>query len=213
MSDRPLFESLEGLRGTGKSTVAPMLAAAREAVLVPTVPVFYQPLRREIDMRDNIEARMSFYLSALFTAVDEIRHHLAADVPVVVESYFARCLANHRALGANLGVILPPDLPQPVTYQLFCTEDERQRRLAGRHKPISRWDALGEDVVERITTAYAQFPMRRVDTTGLEPEQVVQSILAIDAEGSHCRADTEPLGAHPHLLPPVPRRAEGARTP
>ncbi|WP_327676343.1 hypothetical protein [Kitasatospora sp. NBC_00458] len=213
MSDRPLFESIEGLRGTGKSTIAPMLAAAREAVLVPTVPLFYQPLRREIDLRDNVEARMSFYLSALFTAVDEIQRYLAADVPIVVESYFARCLANHQALGACLGVTLPPDLPQPVTYQLFCTEEERLRRLAERDKPTSRWDALGEDAAERITAAYALFPMHRVDTTGLKPEQVVQAILATDTQGAHRRADAEPVGAHPHLLPPVPRRAEGARIP
>ncbi|WP_370665622.1 hypothetical protein [Streptomyces sp. IBSBF 2507] len=49
MPDHPRFESLEGLRGTGKSTVAPMLAAARQAVLVPTVPALYQPLRAAVD--------------------------------------------------------------------------------------------------------------------------------------------------------------------
>ncbi|MDY0812342.1 hypothetical protein [Kitasatospora purpeofusca] len=213
MSDRPLFESIEGLRGTGKSTVAPMLAAVREAVLVPTVPLFYQPLRREIDLRDNVEARMSFYLSALFTAVDEIQRHLAAGTPVVVESFLARCLVNHHALGARLSVTLPPDLPHPVTYQLFCTEEERLRRLAERDKPTSRWDALGEDAAGRIAAAYAQFSMHRVDTTGLEPDQVVRAILATDTQGAHRRADAEPMGAHPHLLPPVPRGPEGARTP
>ncbi|BFV56354.1 hypothetical protein KCMC57_up14580 [Kitasatospora sp. CMC57] len=213
MSDRPLFESLEGLRGTGKSTIAPMLAAAREAVLVPTVPLFYQPLRREVDMRENVEARMCLYLSALFTAVDDIQRHLAAGTPVVVESYFARCLANHQALGARLGVTLPPDLPQPVTYQLVCAEDERRRRLAGRDKPVSRWDGLGEDAAHLITDAYARFPMHRIDTTGLDPNQVIEAILAADTQGAHHRADTEPVGAHPHLLPPVPRHAEGARLP
>src|SRR5690349_12345096 len=102
--DRPLFEALEGLRGTGKSTVAPLLAAARGAVLVPTVPPFYQHLRRQVDRRGSVEARLCFYLSALFTTVEEIRHHLAAGTPVVVESYFARCLVYHRAFGARLGV-------------------------------------------------------------------------------------------------------------
>ncbi|MER8185657.1 hypothetical protein [Kitasatospora sp. NPDC094015] len=213
MSDRPLFESLEGLRGTGKSTVAPMLAAAREAVLVPTVPDFYQPLRREVDKRENVEARMCFYLSALFTAADQIQRCLDAGIPVVVESYFARCLANHQALGSRLGVALPADLPQPVTYQLVCAEDERRRRLAARDKPLSRWDALGEKSSALITDAYAEFPMQPVDTTGLAPHQVVQAILATDTEGAHRRADREPVGAHPHLLPPVPRRAQGARLP
>ncbi|WP_441250927.1 hypothetical protein [Kitasatospora sp. McL0602] len=190
-----------------------MLAAARKAALVPTVPLLYQPLRREIDRRENVEARMSFYLSALFSAADEIQRYLKAGIPVVVESYFARCLANHRALGARLGVTLPPDLPQPVTYYLFCAEDERQRRLAGRDKPISRWDALSEAAQGRITDAYAGFSMHHVDTTGLDPARVVQAILSTDPQGAHRRADAEPVGAHPHLLPPVPRRAEGASLP
>jgi predicted kinase len=113
MCDQPLFESLEGLRGTGKSTLAPLLATARGAVLVPTVPPYYQPLRSEIDRRGNIEARLSFYLSALFMATDEIQRRLSAGTPVVVESYFARCLASHQALGAHTGITLPPGLPCP----------------------------------------------------------------------------------------------------
>ncbi|MFB7448558.1 hypothetical protein [Streptomyces sp. NPDC056194] len=209
MPDQPFFEALEGLRGSGKSTVAPLLAAARGAVLVPTVPLFYQSLRRQVDLREDVDARLCFYLSALFTAAEEIREHLAAGTPVVVESYFARCLANHHAFGARLGVTLPPDLPHPTTYHLLCTEDERQRRLAQRTKPTSRWDALSEETSDRISTAYAQFPMHQIDTTGRAPEQVVQTILTTTLEG-HRRADAEPVGAHPHVLPPVPRRSEGA---
>ncbi|MCM2390925.1 hypothetical protein [Streptomyces albipurpureus] len=210
MSDSPLFECLEGLRGTGKSTIAPMLATARRAILVPTVPLFYQPLRREVDRRGNTEARMCFYLSALFTVTDEIQRLLAEGTPVVVESYFARCLANHQALGSSLGVRLPPNLPRPVTYQLTCGKGERERRLVGRIKPVSRWDALAEEVADGVADAYAQFPTHHVDTTRLDPAEVLQRILAIDTQGAHHRANAELVGAHPHVLPPVPRRAEGA---
>ncbi|MEU0082561.1 hypothetical protein [Streptomyces sp. NPDC006274] len=213
MPDHPLFESLEGLRGTGKSTIAPMLAEARQAVLVPTVPAVYQPLRHEVDKRANAEARVCFYLSALFTAADEIRRHLTAGVPVVVESYFARCLASHRAVGADLDITLPPTLPQPVTYHLVCAEDERRRRLTARDKPVSHWDALVETASDRVTNAYALFPMHRVDTTDLSTDEVLQAILAPDTPGAHSRADTEFVGAHPHLLPPVPRQAERAGLP
>jgi hypothetical protein len=184
VSDPPLFESLEGLRGTGKSTVAPLLATARGAVLVPTVPSFYQTLRQEIDRRENAEARLCFYLSALFIATDEIQRYLSVGVPVVVESYFARCLATHLAFGARLGVTLPPGLPQPVTYQLVCAEDERARRLAGRPKPVSRWDALAEKAGNRMTCFYGPFPAHNVETTGVRPEQVVEAILGIKRQGA-----------------------------
>ncbi|CAM5729687.1 hypothetical protein SANTM175S_01851 [Streptomyces antimycoticus] len=129
---------------------------------------------------------MCFYLSALFAAAVEIQNYLADGVPVVVESYFARCLATHRAFGTRLGVTLPRCLPQPITYQLVCCEGERQRRLAQRSKSLSRWDELGEKVADAITDAYAQFPMQQVDTTGLRPDQVVQTILATANEGASC---------------------------
>ncbi len=209
MPDQPSFESLEGLRGTGKSTVAPLLAEARGAVLVATVPDTYQVLRRHVDGLGDVEARMCFYLSGLFAAVGEIARHLAAGTPVVVESYFPRCLANHRAMGARLGITLPSGLPEPVTYHLVCSEAERRRRLAAREKPVSRWDRLAEQVPERIVSAYATFPMRQVDTTTRSPRQVVAAILA--TQGADHRADTESVGAHPDLLPPVHRGSEGAR--
>ncbi|MFF2849750.1 hypothetical protein ACFVT5_25940 [Streptomyces sp. NPDC058001] len=190
-----------------------MLAVARQAVLVSTVPSHYQPLRHAVDDGTNVEARMCLYLSALFTAAEEIQQHLDAGVPVVVESYFARCLATHRALGARLGITLPSRLPAPVTYHLVCDEDERQRRLAGRNKPASRWDALIETATDRVTEAYESFPMHRVDTTGRSPDEVLRMITDTDTQGAQSHADTEPLGAHPHLLPAVPRHVAGTRRP
>ncbi|MFJ2645807.1 hypothetical protein ACIO1C_03550 [Streptomyces sp. NPDC087420] len=184
-----------------------MLAASRGAILVPTMPSIYEPLRREVDARGNVDARMCFYLSALLTAADQIRSHLIAGDPVVVESYFARCLANHHALGAGIDIALPSDLPQPTTYYLICAEDERRRRLVHRDKPVSRWDVLAEDAADRINRAYAQFPMYRINTTGLGPEDVCRAILATDKRGAHRSANPEPVGPHPYVLPPVPCRS------
>ncbi|QXN91927.1 AAA family ATPase [Nocardia iowensis] len=186
MRERHLFESIEGLPGTGKSTVAPLLAQARQAVLVPTIPAFYQPLRRELDVYENVDARMCFYLSALFTAVDQIRRYLDAGIPVVVESYFARCLTTHRVFGAEVDVILPRNLPQPVMYQLVCEPEERRNRLAQREKPTTRWDAISEQNADRLTDAYLQYPVHQIDTSGRQPEQVVRTILSMNAiEANH----------------------------
>jgi thymidylate kinase len=179
VSDQPLFESLEGLRGVGKSTVAPLLAEARGAILVPTIPAPYHQLRRLVDQQECPDTRMCLYLSGLFAATRQIRRHLAEGVGVVVESYFARCLATHQSMGATLGVALPDDLPQPTTYRLTCSEDVRRRRLARRRKPPTRWDLLAEAVVDRTEDSYAAFAMQPVDTTERTPPQVVEAILAL----------------------------------
>ena len=70
-------------------------------MLVPTVPPCYQALRRKLDQSGNIDARFCFFLPALFTAADQIRRHLNAGTPVVVESYFACCLSTHRVFGGR----------------------------------------------------------------------------------------------------------------
>jgi hypothetical protein len=82
--------------------------------------------------------------------------------------------------------------------------------LVKREKPITRWDALGDEFAERISDAYAQFPIRRFDTIGLHADQVVNAILAVDTEGATCGADTEILGGRADVLPAVSRRVEAA---
>ncbi|WP_181698893.1 AAA family ATPase [Nocardia sp. GTS18] len=180
MSEPALFESVEGLAGTGKTTVAPLLAEARHAVLVATVPANYQPLRRELDNSTNADARMCLFLSALLTATEQIVDHLEAGTPVVVESYFARCLTTHREFGARLGITLPADLPQPVTYQLTCSNHERLRRMAQRDKPVTRWDVLAEQHTDSLTAAIGNWATHSIDTTTSSPAEVVETILSLN---------------------------------
>ncbi|MFD4438371.1 hypothetical protein ACFWPK_01180 [Nocardia sp. NPDC058519] len=207
MSDRRLFESIEGIAGTGKTTVAPLLAEARQAVLVPTVPPNFQSLRRELDHTSNPDARMCLFLSALFTATDQIVRYLDAGIPVVVESYFARCLTTHRAFGARLGIALPSDLPEPVTYQLTCAPHERLRRLAQRDRAMTKWDILAEQSAQSLAEATDTWTTHHIDTTATNPAEVVRTILSLNtSEAEH--ADHQPLGADPDVLSTVRTRTE-----
>jgi thymidylate kinase len=174
--------SLEGLRGVGKSTVAPLLARELGGQLVPTVPSSYDAVRHTVDKTENLEARMCLFLSALFDAADHIQHLLDQGAIVVVESYFARCLATHTGMGARLKIVLPTHVPQPAYYRLTCSEAERRRRLSVRVKPSTRWDALAENSRERIEHAYDSFSMTAIDTTAKTPQQVVQAICDIIGE-------------------------------
>ncbi|MEV0062037.1 AAA family ATPase [Nocardia sp. NPDC050718] len=184
MSEHVLFESIEGLAGTGKTTVAPLLAQARQAVLVATVPANFQSLRRKLDKSSNADARMCLFLSALLTATDQIVRYLEAGVPVVVESYFARCITTHREYGATLGIVLPAELPEPVTYQLTCAPHERLRRLAHRDKAVTKWDILAEQHSESLTAAIGEWATHRIDTTASAPADVVRTILSLNRNGS-----------------------------
>lgn len=198
----PLFVALEGLRGVGKSTVAPLLADALDAELVPTVPGPYETARRHVDKAENPEARMCLYLAALLEAAAHIHQRIGEGRPVAVESYFARCLATHTGIGAQLHVVLPGHLPTPRMYRLTCSESERQRRLTTRVKPTTHWDALAESNTGRINAVYDHFSMTPIDTTDRTPQQVAEVICArLGEDASH--GEHESVGAHPDLLPSV----------
>jgi hypothetical protein len=145
---------------------------------------------------------MCLFLSALFTATDQILRYLDAGIPVVVESYFARCLTTHREFGARLDVVLPSDLPEPVTYQLTCAPHERLRRLAQRDRAMTKWDVLAEKSAQSLAEATNAWTTHLIDTTATTPAQVVRTILSLNtSEVRH--ANHQPLGADSDILSPV----------
>jgi hypothetical protein len=80
-------------------------------------------------------AGLCFYLYALFMATDEIQRRLSAGTPVVVESYFARCMASHQALGAHTGITLPSGLPCPAPRHTSWYATRRSGGAAGQPFP------------------------------------------------------------------------------
>ncbi|MFD4353392.1 hypothetical protein ACFWPX_12590 [Nocardia sp. NPDC058518] len=150
---------------------------------------------------------MCLFLSALFTATDQIVRYLDAGIPVVVESYFARCLTTHRAFGARLGIALPSDLPEPVTYQLTCAPNERLRRLAQRDSAMTKWDILAEQSAQSLTEATDTWTTHHIDTTATNPADVVRTILSLNTSEAEY-AYHQPLGADPDVLSTVRTRTE-----
>jgi len=201
---RGLFVALEGLGGVGKSTVAPLLAAELVAVLMPSIPDLFQQLRRCFTVERQVDARYLYFLSALCWTAGEIEQAVTEGSTVVVESYFARATAFHRAMGSGLMVVVPESLIRPdVSFHLVCDEGVRQERLARRPRHHGLWDRLAENASSAILHEYWAFPMHRIDTTMSDPLEVVRNILLHPLDGGCDCADTEPLAGHSNLLSPV----------
>lgn len=173
------FLALEGLRGTGKSTIAPMLAQALGAEHLPTIPVEYGQARAYVDQHSHIpDARGHLFLSAAFVSAERARALLQEGRSVVIDSFLQRTIATHRAYGAALNCALPPGLPAPTTVQLTCSPKARSKRLSRRVKATTWWDDLADQVADRIEHEYSKLPGIRIDTTDQEPHQTVATILA-----------------------------------
>jgi thymidylate kinase len=201
-----MFIALEGLSGTGKTTIARSLAEVLRAVQVPTVPDEYKILRNYFEAPEQLDARFLFFLSAICEAGLEVRRHALSGRHVVVESYLARTIAFHRGMGSAVTVELPGLLRPDVTFHLICTGIERQRRRSRRGGDRHLWDQLARARAASIAREYRRFPMHLVETTELSPTGVVHAILRHPLNGGCDCENGQHVAGHPNLLSAVPRR-------
>jgi dTMP kinase len=181
--DEPSFVVLEGLSATGKTTVAPALAEALDAVLLDTLNDRFTPMRRNVDASRCPTARMHFWLLVNYLASDTVRATLAAGRSVVMESYFYRTLATHAAMGVTSLPEVDWSVARRPDHAFLLTVDdaERRRRLAARDEEADRgfWYRLEAGRTHVTREVYASSGIPAVDTTGLDPAGVVKAIVAM----------------------------------
>ena len=190
------FIVLEGLDGSGKSTVAADLARRLDAVLMTTPGELLRAVRPQVLAGLlGLVARQAFYLATVEQASEEARESLAQGRSVVLDRYLLSTMVyavqrgpalrwpelERRLLPADITVFL--DLPLPV----------RRARLALR--------GAGEDDRETLTPTFdwgvrdryrewATHPVvgrfEHLELTGDEPpEAIVQELLArMTAQGA-----------------------------
>jgi cytidylate kinase len=142
VSSRDLFVAIEGLSGSGKTTIAKGLAVALGARYYKTPPVMFAPIREDVDRRASPLARHLYYYAGIAQASTEIGL-LLRESGVVCDKYVATMLAYSRAGGVAVqspaaGLILQPD----VVVVLDVADEVRLRRISRRG---------------RITTAHRRF--------------------------------------------------------
>lgn len=132
------FIVLEGLDGSGKTTLARELAAQLTrrgvrsmAIKTPPKPlVSCAPL---VATHFDVDARFLFHLSGVHYTSTMVRE-LVDDYVVVCDRYLLSTLAYHDAAGrvaqvdiSSLNLLLPD-----VTFYVFIEEDARQARIRAR---------------------------------------------------------------------------------
>ena len=191
---RHLFIVLEGVDGTGKTSVAKGLAKSLNAeyILTPMTPiddiqVSLAPstsifLRQYVnDMRD-LKVRFCYYLWAVTHASHRIREILESR-SVVCDRYLSSTLAYHAALDPELTEfdvsklnILRPD------YEFLLTvsdEIEWQRRLGMRPNQNRGDEFIEKDrkLLRSVEQEYYRLGVEPIDTSQTNVDEVIQIIL------------------------------------
>jgi thymidylate kinase len=185
MRARHPFVALEGLSGSGKTTVGRRLAERLGAHFYVTPPEPYRRVRGEIDAARVLPARYLFYLSALFHASREIGE-LRASRPVVCDRWALTTECFHRAAGLPIPFChLDLPLERPTLQVLIVTpEPERIARLVSRGLSMNDEWERADDLEHRLLAQYRCHDLVEVGNGSADPADAAHAVLGLLAEGS-----------------------------
>lgn len=178
------FIVLEGLDGTGKSTVASALVAQLVAEGIPAEALHtpsdgFRLSARYVNDNCNPAVRFLFYLAAVLDASDYIRSRRQSAV-VVCDRYYFSTLAYHRASGVDAAVDLNAlEFEQPdFVFYLDTDQEIRAQRVLNRAMQTlgDVHGASDTELVRRIREEFSRFDMIRIDTTHKNVSSVVSDI-------------------------------------
>ncbi len=176
----PKFIVLEGLSGSGKTTIARLLSEKMSAVFYKTPPILFSTIREEIDRIADDLSHFFFYLSGIVLASQELVAILK-ERDVVCDRYVYTTICYHRAIGLDiqfsdnlLRQIVMPD----HFFLITCHEETRVRRLVARGMSINDVNERKAGVEERFLAEYRKYKPIEIDNSSNDPNQAVEQILA-----------------------------------
>jgi dTMP kinase len=173
------FIVIEGVDGTGKSTVASLLAKmlGAKTVKTPLPPMLEQ--RRYYDEEVPPLARFLFYLNGNVVVSDLVRQ-LLASTDVVCDRYLESTICFHKAMGVDTNFVDFTKIPILKPDYCFCLQADEPVRIS---RIASRGVSSDTDGKLELLRAADQLLARHcpnvIDTTYLTAEEVASMIYGI----------------------------------
>ncbi|MBN9657089.1 MAG: AAA family ATPase [Acidobacteria bacterium] len=143
------FITIEGLKGSGKTSVSRALAEQLGALWYTTPPEPFRAIRDVVEQKATPHARYLYYLAGIVQASAEIETILSHQ-PVVCDKFLATMVAYSRAAGIEVSIppsslVIEPDF----SFLLVVPDDVRRQRIASRGVITAAEDAFFRMEVEQ----------------------------------------------------------------
>jgi len=187
------FIVVEGLDGTGKSTMTQNLGKFLGAEILGTPPASIKHIRKYFDVFPEL-CRRSFYAYGNYVAAEEIIQILQSR-PVVLDRYYHSTTAYAIAKDSGFGIekhlpskgnplySWPNDLLRPSAVVFLTTEEkERDERMNIRDERTEEENELRDSQMfrKRIMEAYRRINLKggwvEVDTGGTQEESLQKAV-------------------------------------
>ena len=176
---RHSFITVEGLSGSGKTTVSTQLARQLHGRYYKTPPELFTPIREAIDRNASAFARHLYYYAGVAQASAEIEP-LLQYCPVVCDKYLATMLAYSRAQGLlvetpPIDLVVRPDF----AFLLDASDALRRQRVERRGRITQIHDAfLRMEIDSGVMTQFRKLDLPTIDNNGEGVAAAVQSITS-----------------------------------
>jgi thymidylate kinase len=177
----PQIIAIEGLDGAGKSTVTRALVQLTGGVDVTGKIIGSMGTSLQTVMGSSSPyARFHYWLAVNYLAGDYASGCIAVNRVAVIDSYFFRTIASHKALGvqADYPLLLSKAVRPDRAVLLTIPEEVRATRLRERDGDSLRpaWHAELEGKWSQVLNIYRGFGLTEVDTSST-PHQAARQIL------------------------------------
>jgi len=172
------FIVMEGIMGSGKTTLAKMLAESLDGVYYNT-PESFRNMRPLADSSLSLEARYYFYLSLNMQVSSEVGE-LLKEKPVVCDKYIWSTICYHKTLGLNISDFSLPNIIIPdFCFLIFCKDDIRLQRISLRDPVIDYSKDVKRQYIERqcLVEFKKVLPDVIIDNSSDDPQIAFSQIL------------------------------------
>lgn len=183
-----MFVVLEGIDGSGKTSLAQRVAERCGGVAYATPPDKYKKLRKSVDVNSDLLSHYLFYREAMIEASLEIDAMLSEGKKVICDRYWLSTLVYHRA--GNL-VVDPADfsgLVRPdLSVLLLVSKAEQRRRTRERGKEIGNIDGFQTAITNLYLAALieSEQPFVTINTDYFGLERCADIVTAAMADSSN----------------------------